>query len=174
MTIPHQSPSRPRVLAALVMALALLFTPHDAARAQLTQRTISEPGPADVLKSETQRKQVDDLARRRLGTRLRGDTHDLDTLQRLLDERYVEPGDTFAQQALGVVLGDVMVSQLRLHWVVVDDDFGHSRGLRWRESDSLFFPITMISKRIGAGERVSIRALYASVEDRVRVLAARP
>jgi hypothetical protein len=32
----------------------------------------------------------------------------------------------------------------------------------------------MISKRIGAGERVSIRALYASVEDRVRVLSARP
>jgi hypothetical protein len=171
---PPTPPSTSRTLAALALGLVLLTTPHGNAPAQITQRTVSEPGPADELKGRRQREFVDELARRRLGTRLRGNGLDLDTLQRLLDEGHVRKDDVFAQQALGLVLGDVMVSQLRLHWVVVDDHFGHSRGLRWRESQQLFFPITMISKRVSHGERVSMRALYASVEQRVRVLRARP
>jgi hypothetical protein len=163
-----------RGLLAIPLALALLAQAGQQAVAQLTQRTIAEPGPADDLKSRRQRESVDELVRRHLGTRLRGDTRDLDSLQRLLDERHVASDDVLAQQALGVVLGDVMVAELKLHWIVVDDDYGHSRGLRWRESDQLFFPITMISKRLGGGEAVSLRALYTSVENRVRVLRARP
>jgi hypothetical protein len=171
----QSTPSRiARALAGIPLALALLSSIVHPAVAQLHQRTVSEPGPADEAKSRRQRQSVDDMVRRHLGTRLRGDTRDLDALQRLLDDDYIRANDVLGQQALGVVLADVMVAQLGLDWIVVDDDYGHSRGLRWRKSDQLFFPITMISKRIQAGERVRVRALYTIVEDRVKVLRARP
>ena len=114
----------------LVLAIAL------PAAAQLTQRTVSQPESADQLKTKRQLDQVDELARRHLGRRVRGrSTDELDVLQRLLDERFIRADDTFAQQSLGVALGNILATQLPLSWVVVDDDHGHSRALRYRESD---------------------------------------
>jgi hypothetical protein len=152
----------------LVLAIAL------PAAAQLTQRTVSQPESADQLKTKRQLDQVDELARRHLGRRVRGrSTDELDVLQRLLDERFIRADDTFAQQSLGVALGNILATQFPLSWVVVDDDHGHSRALRYRESDDLFFPVTMISKRIETNQRVSIRALYSKVEESVKKLERR-
>lgn len=136
--------------------------------------TIEPPGPADLLKSQRQREQVESLARRRLGVSLHeGVLGDLDVLQRLFDERAVAPDDEFGQQSLGVVLGDVMARNLGLEWVVVDDEQGRSRALRYRDTTSLFFPITMISKRARHDERISVRALYDDVANAVERLEQR-
>jgi hypothetical protein len=158
-------------MTATILALAA----PDRTLAQVGPRLIGAPGPSDQMKSERQRKLVDELSRRNLGTPVYGrEKRDLDTLQRLLDDGFVRRDDVFAQQSLGLVLGDIMVANMKLEWVVVDDDFGHSRALRYRGSDQLFFPITMIPKRLKAGERIRMRALYALVEDRVRILDERP
>jgi len=162
-----------RLRAAPWIAAALSLVVGGAAMAQ-RQRTIEPPGTAEIAKSQRQRELIDSLARRRLGTRLRGGAlTDLDVLQRLLDERVIAKDDVFSQQSAGTVLGDVMARNLRLDWVVVDDDFGRSRALRYRDTPSLFFPVTMISKRMKHDERISVRSLYDDVAREVERLEAR-
>jgi len=168
---------RPLPSTALALSLAiasiLALGPAEVG-AQLGPRLIGSPEPRDELKSERQREIVAGLARRHLGMPVLGRSlSELETLQRLIDGRWVSREDAFTQQCLGVVLGDLMVANLGLSWVVVDDDYGHSRALRYPGTDELFFPITMIPKRMKAGESVRIDALYALVADRVRVLDAR-
>jgi hypothetical protein len=158
---------------ALVWLLCGLLGAVDAA-AQLKPRTIEPLGTADQLKSQRQRELANELARRYLGKPVRGrDLKDLDTLQRLLDGRFIPEQEAFSQQALGLVFGDIMAHQLNLDWVVVDDDFGRSRALRWKREEDIFFPITMFSKRIGQGRPVRVRELYDEVAKRVAELERR-
>lgn len=128
--------------------------------------TVGAFGPADLKKSDTQRAQVERLARRHLGLPTGRDTEtDLDVLQRLIDGGHVRDDDVYLQQSLGVVLGDSLARDLRiLQWAVVDDRYGHSRALQYRTTDQVFFPVTMISKRIKADERIDVRALYDQVK----------
>ena len=136
-------------------------------------RTIESLGPGDRMKSERQRKRANELSLRYLGTPLRGGSlRNLKTLQRLLEGRFISKEDVMDQQSLGVVLGDVMAENLHLTWIVVDDQIGHSRALRWRDTQPIFFPITMISKRMAADEGVDIQALYDGVVEQVRPLEA--
>jgi len=128
----------------------------------------------DRIKSDSQRQRVDGLARRRLGSGFgTGPEADLRLLQRLFDERVVARDQLFELQAMGVVLGDVMVKKLRLRWVAIDDDIGHSRALRFRETDQLFFPITMLSKRAKLGDPIDIQALFDKTAEQVAVLERR-
>ncbi len=138
------------------------------------EKTVGAFGPGDVRKTELQRERVADLARRRLGLAIGRDTEsDLSTLQRLLDGGHVRRDDTFMLQSLGVVLGDALDRDLRiLQWAVVDDKYGHSRALQYRTTDQVFFPVTMISKRVEHGERVDVRALYAQVKTAAEALEA--
>jgi len=160
--------------ALVVLVLALLAGWPGSAAAQLEGMRISELGSGDRLKSDGQRKMVRDLARRHLGAQLEtGDPANLRTLQRLLDAAFVKPDQTFEMQAMGVVLGDVLAVQRDLDWVAVDDDYGHSRALRFRETEHLFFPVTMISKRVRLGDRVDVRALYDQVVANVEKLKKR-
>jgi len=122
-------------------------------------------GPGDLRKTEAQRAQVQTLAQRHLGVKVGERTAtDLRAIQRLLDQNLVARDDEYGQQALGVVLGDALARDHRtLAWAVVDDRYGHSRALRYRDTANLFFPVTMISKRVQAGERVDVQALYDQV-----------
>jgi len=150
------------------------LSPAAWAQGSLKPRTLEPWSSADEIKSSRQRALADELARRHLGTPLReGETRDLTTLQRLLDGDWIEREDVFSQQAVGVALGDVMARNLGLHWVVVDDDYGRSRALRWEKEDDLFFPVTMVSKRIGQRRSVDVYDLYDFVADRVATLKAR-
>ncbi|MBW2271911.1 MAG: DUF3806 domain-containing protein [Deltaproteobacteria bacterium] len=84
-------------------------------------------------------------------------------LQELIDSKVVRRDQVYDLQAMGVVLGDVMVQNLGLHWVVVVDRYGRSRALRSPQRDDLVFPVTMISKRVVAGVPVEVRKLYESI-----------
>jgi hypothetical protein len=166
-----KAPRRARLL--LLIATLQLLAATGPAVAQMPA-IVEPPGPAELLKSQRQREQIGLLARRRLGVTLHeGAVSDLDVLQRLLDEGAVAPDDEFGQQSLGVVLGDVMARNLGLEWVVVDDELGRSRALRYRETSSLFFPVTMISKRARHDERIVVRALYDDVARGVERLEQR-
>ena len=174
--IPNLRPASALLGLALGLAAGLLLglsTPPTAS-AQLKQRTVEEPGTSDRIKSSRQRELASTLSRRHLGTPLTGGAiRDLEILQRLLDSRAIDREDVFEQQALGLALGDVMAQNLDLHWVVVDDDYGRSRALRWKEEQDLFFPVTLFSKRIQQGRPVEVHELYDVVADRVATLKAR-
>jgi hypothetical protein len=168
--------SQPAVLAALVLlagALGGTLAPAPA-WGQIKPRTVEELSSADERKSRSQRRLAEELARRHLGTPITGgEIRDLATLQRLLDGRWIPKQDVFSQQALGLAFGDVLVRNLDLHWVVVDDDYGRSRALRWKEEEALEFPVTMFSKRIAQGRPVEVHELYDEVADRMATIKAR-
>ena len=107
-----------------------------------------------------QRGRVEALANR-LGRGLTGNVdRDLDTLQRILDERMVPASDTLTLQAMGLVFGDLLGDRLSMQWVVYRDRKGRSRALRYRELDVFLFPMTMISRRQEAGSDRRLRPLF--------------
>ena len=112
-----------------------------------------------------QRMRVEQLANR-LGRGLTGVVErDLDTLQRILDDRMVPTEDTLTLQAMGVVFGDLLGKRLGMDWVVYRDNKGRSRALRYRKIDIYLFPVTMISRR---QEGSSERRLKPLFDDTVR------
>jgi len=107
-----------------------------------------------------QRARVEQLANR-LGRNLTGNAdRDIDTLQRIIDDRLIQADDTLTQQALGIVLGDLFSQRLDMDWVVYRDPKGRSRALRYRDTDIYLFPVTMISRRQAAGSLRPIKPLY--------------
>jgi hypothetical protein len=107
-----------------------------------------------------QRARVEQLANR-LGRNLSGQAiRDIDTLQRLLDDGLVPSTDTLSLQAMGVVFGDLLGSQLGMGWIVYRDNAGRSRALSHRDTDVTLFPMTMISRRYQSGSTRRLQSLY--------------
>ena len=107
-----------------------------------------------------QRMRVERLANR-LGRGLTGVAdRDLDTLQRILDDRLVPAEDTLTLQAMGVVFGDLLGDHLDMDWVVYRDHKGRSRALRYRQMDVCLFPVTMISRRQEGGSERRLKPLF--------------
>ena len=117
-----------------------------------------------------QRARVEQLANR-LGRGLTGNAdRDVETLQRILDENLVSSNDTLTLQAMGVVFGDRLGDALDMHWVVYRDNKGRSRALHYRNTDIFLFPITMISRRHGAGSDPRLKPLFDETVTGTRVL----
>ena len=107
-----------------------------------------------------QRQTVENLANR-LGRRLSGVAErDLETLQRIIDLRWVDVDDLQTQQAMGIVFGDLLASELDFHWVVYRDRAGRSRALRYRDQEIYVFPVTMLSRRLSASAALSVSNLF--------------
>ena len=107
-----------------------------------------------------QRQTVEGLANR-LGRRLSGVTErDLETLQRIIDLRWVDSEDVQTQQAMGIVFGDLLAGELDFHWVVYRDRAGRSRALRYRDQEIYVFPVTMLSRRLSASAPLSVSDLF--------------
>ena len=117
-----------------------------------------------------QRIRVERLANR-LGRGLTGVAdRDLDTLQRILDDRLVPAEDTLTLQAMGVVFGDLLGDHLDMAWVVYRDHKGRSRALRYRQMDVYLFPITMISRRQEVGSKRRLKPLFDNTVRDTRLL----
>jgi hypothetical protein len=116
-----------------------------------------------------QRQTVESLANR-LGRRLSGVTaRDLETLQRIIDLRWVDSEDVQTQQAMGIVFGDLLANELNFDWVVYRDRSGRSRALRYRDQDIFVFPITMLSRRLSAKAQLSVSDLFEEQLKRQRL-----
>ncbi len=129
--------------------------------AQMELTSILPLKQGDIQNMDKQRQIIDDLARRYLGTQIRKQrNNDLEVLQKLLDKRLIRKDQTLELQAMGVVLGDLYVKALGVHWVVYRDRAGKSRALQWSNKQDVLFPITMISRRVEAGIQVNVTQLY--------------
>lgn len=159
----------------LLAVLALLLTLSATMSAQSRPHKQIDPmTTADTSQLERQRIIVSRVVRDNFGyVKLEGHTSDLYYLQKIVDKQLISKQDTYDLQALGVVLGDVMAKNLSLKWVVVEDRYGRNRALQFENSDNLFFPITMISRRVISGMEVDVRALYKETEQTVKALTYR-
>lgn len=155
---------RPR---AWIIALALaLATMQPLAQAQVGDEILVSPlNPLDRQYMDAQRQYVTELTLRHYGGRCCRSSSELDYLQRLLDDGIVTGQDREALQAMGILLGDLLASELNLDWVVYEDRRGRSRALRLGETDNYLFPVTMISRRREAGDNTPVEAIYRKAVD---------
>jgi hypothetical protein len=134
---------------------------------------VQELSSLDQQYMAQQRALVAALAANNHGPSISGNTgRDLEVLQLLLDRRLVRPDQTRELQAMGVVLGDLLAADLGMHWVVYEDAVGRSRALRYQETDSYLFPVTMISRRREADNETPVAEIYARA--RAIITASRP
>lgn len=111
---------------------------------------------------------IDELARTRVGSQVRGDLTDLDTLQRIVDRELIDQKDSMTLQALGAVLGNVMEAEVReLEWKIYEDDLGRSRALCIRNTNECLFPVTMLSRRMETGLKPDVRKVYEDALERI-------
>lgn len=130
------------------------------AQAALEMR-ISPPSNVDKHYMSQQRALLQDLSSRNLGHGFTGDRdRDLDLLQSLLDKRLVRADQTRELQAMGIIMGDLLAAELDMHWVIYEDRVGRSRALRYKETDSFLFPVTMISRRREVGNETPVTEIY--------------
>ncbi len=115
----------------------------------------------------SQRAQVDELTRRHLGTPIRGDISDLNTLQRIIDRELVDKNDKQMQQAMGVVLGDVFrLEEPTLSWKIYEDELGRTRAL-CVPADECLFPVTMLSRRMAVGLKPDVKKVFTEALDMI-------
>jgi hypothetical protein len=94
----------------------------------------------------------------------------LGTLRALLEAQVFRADQTYELQSMGIVLGDVFVQDMGFRWVMVQDEYGRDPAVRFGDTSVILFPLTMISKRIEAGEKVDIFDLYNGVASRASYL----
>lgn len=116
----------------------------------------------DKKHMEEEALKIDKLFQSRLGVSVRRDLTDLNSLQRIIDNKLVEPGDYKVLQAMGIVLGNVMQADFpnALEWKVYSDELGRSRALCVRNTANCLFPITMLERRMESGIYPDVKKIY--------------
>lgn len=123
---------------------------------------IKELGWMDKNRMDQETTKVNELAQTKLGTPLRRDLSDLSTLQRIVDKELVAMDNVELQQAMGVVLGNVMLADFpnTFEWKIYEDELGRSRALCVRKTNDCLFPVTMLSRRMEVGTKPDVRKIY--------------
>ncbi len=80
-------------------------------------------------------------------------------LQSIVDANFYSKDDVKELRALGIFFGDILKEKLDLHWIIIDDSFGKDVALEYKNTSIIFFPQTMISKRIEEGDQIELRRL---------------
>lgn len=127
------------------------------------QQRVESPKPAGRQRLDAQRKWVRDHFARDAERRYGSVKGKLALLATILREGWIEPGETMKLQSLGVTLGDALVQERDLEWVMVEDEHGRTPALRLKGTSVLVFPTTMISRRIERRENVDIYDLFGGV-----------
>jgi hypothetical protein len=136
-------------------------------------QVIEEPGDYDISQLAEQLQAAQELIRKVTGRELSDSRDDLALLQAVVDAAVLRADQTYEWQCLGLALGRVFVAAVPgLDWAVVEDEYGRDPALRFEQTSILLFPLTMISKRVEAGEGVSVRVLFERVIDHVSKLRA--
>jgi len=136
---------------------------------------IEELSKLDLAFMDGQRSRLADVSAVELGRKFSGDRdRDLTLLQTLLDKHLVRPDQTRKLQAMGIIMGDLLAAEFGLHWVVYQDEVGRSRALRYRETDFVVFPVTMISRRREAGNETPVADIYRKACDIIRANTPAP
>ncbi|WP_269618205.1 DUF3806 domain-containing protein [Zhongshania sp. BJYM1] len=148
------------------LAIVLLFI--------LAPMSIADPWrtdpmtPTDEKYMEDSRNQLNDLSRMELG-RSFGESRDNDLrlIQTLLDRKIVTGDQTRLLQAMGIVIGDHLLKENNLKWVIYTDRVGRSRALEVPFKDEAIFPVTQISSRAAVDADIDVKAIYQRLESEI-------
>ncbi len=152
------------ILLAFLSGLGLLFGQSTSDHSP--EPKFSELSHADSERLDQQRALVAAAAKRRYeATAFTKTKRDLPILQRLIDDKVFEKGQTYELQSLGVVFGDVLASELPLRWVMITDDYGTDPTLRFKNTNININVLTMISKRIERNQPVDVSLLMQKTRE---------
>lgn len=155
-----------RSLAWLVILGAACFLAGQSDSNSPSRPRFSELSPKDNERLNQQRAVVADASRQRYGTTsLTRTKKDLPILQCLLDDKVFDGSQTYQLQSLGVAFGDVLATELSLHWVMITDEYGTDATLRFKNTSININALTMISKRVENGERVDVFQLLEQTQE---------
>ncbi|MBX9605742.1 MAG: DUF3806 domain-containing protein [Gammaproteobacteria bacterium] len=134
---------------------------------------IEAPDAADIDRIARLLLHAEQLTREIAGEPLTGGLSDLPLLQRLLADARLARDQTVALQALGLALGKVFVqNETGYDWWMVEDEHGRDPAVRFGQTSLLFFPQTMISKRVEQGHRVDVAEMYTGLRAQLEALRA--
>jgi hypothetical protein len=138
----------------------------------LVDQVIEAPTEADIDRVARQLLHADSVVKEIVGRALDGSRDDLTTIQSVLDAGAIDRAATYTLQALGLAFGKVLIEQNSgFDWWMVEDEFGRDPAIRFKQTPLLAFPMTMISKRLEAGEQVDVETLFDELEQRLLELA---
>jgi hypothetical protein len=145
------------ILMTLLSGVGLLFSQANQAA---PEPKFLELSPGNKTRLDQQRAIVAATAKQRYGIATLSRTKkDLPILQRLIDDKVFKKSQTYELQSLGVVFGDVLVSELPLRWVMITDEYGTDPTLRFKNTSININALTMLSKRVERGEPVDVLSL---------------
>jgi hypothetical protein len=155
---------RSTFLMALLASALCLFAGCTKAGSQKSEMKFHKLTRAEEEQLARQRMLVLTTARSRYGTtKFTRTKSDLAVLQRLIDDRAFDKTQTLELQSLGVVFGDVLATELGLHWELVTDDYGTDPVLRYGTAQVQVAALTMISKRVEDGKEIDLTGLVEGV-----------
>jgi hypothetical protein len=156
------------ILAALISFMTACSGPQPSST--LTPK-FKELSDSDKVQLDRQRAVIALVAKQKYGSSgLTKTAADLPILQRLIDDNTFSKTQTFELQSLGIAFGDVLVSELPLHWMMITDEYGTDPTLRYKDKPVNINALTMISKRLERGEAVNLVQLLQVTRDQLRQL----
>ena len=69
---------------------------------------------------------------------------------------------------LGAHLGQRLVSDLDMEWVVVEDEYGRDLGVRSNQVEVISYPFSSIAKRVGQDDYGFMEGVYYAVRDAIQ------
>jgi len=147
--------------ASAALALVTLLFAGAALAQSEDERRLSPLSSLDRQYMDAQRARINEMTLREYGGRCCRREAELDYLQRLLDDRLVTGDHMEDLQAMGILLGDLLASELDLQWTVYEDARGRSRALQYADTENFLFPVTMISRRRSVGDLTPIGDIYS-------------
>jgi hypothetical protein len=87
-----------------------------------------------------------------------------EAFRRWQDDGAARYTDTQVVSLLGAYLGNKMVADLDMEWVVVDDDSGVDFGVRGRHAEVLAFPFASVEKRVTRKQHSFMVGLYHTLK----------
>lgn len=125
--------------------------------------TITDLGWMDKNKIAQELTDLSELTQSKLGAPIRNDLSDLNTLQGLIDRNSVPQDDYETQQAMGLVLGNLILADFptTFEWKIYEDEIGRSRALCVKKTSDCLFPITMLSRRMEVGSKPDVKKIHA-------------
>lgn len=162
----------PQISGSRALAFGLLLISM-AAQADQSSVSISDLSWTDKQYMSAQLASVDELVRSEMGAQIHGTLNDLEVLQRVVSRNLVDRSDTQTQQALGLVLGNVIANQTGMQWVTYKDEAGRSRALCVENTEHCLFPMTMLSRRMAVGLYPDVKKIYQEAMEMVTPLINR-
>ncbi len=152
--------------------MLLLLAPL--AEAQTVDDIKRELSAIDERYMQDRRADLDAVARSNFGRQFNGDPeNDMRLIQLLLDRNTVRPEQRMLLQAMGYVLGDILVKKHRVRWIIFEDRVGRSRALEVDGKPDVVFPATAISRRAETGAKVDVQAVYERLVSEIEFIRQR-